>query len=334
MRVFLDSFVEEKGNVMRWSAAVVVTLAAGVLVARSAAPPVKTTGSVRATMELKQEFFYVGEPMDVRVSISNNGDSEVENPVKSPLFSSFAVADTAGKRIDPQAKPVAQEPSRPAKLASGAFYGAVVDLSQMYPQLRSKGKYTIRWFADGVSSDEILVTVIPKFDPSKIYKARVETEEGTFVIELLKRSAPIAVKTFVDLANAGFYDGLLFHEARADHLIAGGDPTGTGAGHAPILYPAELAATPIVAGSVLMKPAALAPPANSSQFIITLRPEPSWVGQFTGVGQVVDGLEVIRKISRKETSDRPKYKPLKDIHTIRVLIEEASPTASPDRSDH
>jgi len=315
---------------MRRISAVVALLALGVLATRAAAPPVNPpSGSVRAVMELKQQFYYVGEPMTVRVAISNDGASDVANPVKSPLFGSFIVADPQGKRLAPQAKPQAQEPSRPTKLTPSEFYGAAVDLSQLYPQLRSKGKYSIRWSADGVSSDEIVVTVIPRFDPSKDYTARVETELGNFVIELFKRSAPIAVKTFVDLANAGFYDGLVLHEARADQIVGGGDPTGTGGGQAPILYPAELAAIPIVAGSVVMKPAGLAPPANSSQFVISLRPEPGWIGQFTVIGQVIDGLDIVRKISNVPTSDRPKYRPLKDIHTIHVTIQEKMSPARP-----
>lgn len=312
---------------MRRIPAVVIVLAAAALAAvagTTAAPP----GAVKAVMELKQQFFYIGDPMMVRLSITNGSGSEVANPVKSALFGSFAVMDSQGKKIAPQSKPEAQEPNRPAKLASGEFYGTAVDLSQMYPALRAKGKYRIRWSADGVSSDELVVNVIPKFDPTKDYIARVETEQGEFVIELLKKSAPIAVKTFVDLANAGFYDGLLFHEARANQVVGGGDPTGTGEGQAPILYPAELTAIPIITGSVVLKPAGLAPPANSSQFVISLRPEPGWLGQFTVVGQVVDGLDVVRKISNVETSDRPKFRPLKAVHTLRVTVEEKAVPAS------
>ncbi len=315
---------------MRRIAAVITMIALGESGALAAAPPARaSSGLVRATMELKQQFYYVNEPMSVRVSISNEGAQEVANPVKSPLFTAFSVADAQGKRLEPQAKPQAQEPSRPPKLAPNEFYGAAVDLSQMYPQLRSKGKYTIRWSADGVSSDEILVTIIPKFDPSKDYVAKVETEQGTFTVDLLKRIAPIAVKSVVDLANAGFYDGLLLHETRPDQLIAGGDPTGTGGGQAPLLYPAELAAIPIVAGSVIMKPAGLAPPANSSQFIVVLQPQPNWIGQFTVVGQVADGMDIVRRISNVPSSEKPKFRPLKDIHTVHVTIQEkGAPQAS------
>jgi len=295
----------------------------GALGARAIAAPAKpAAGSVKALLELNQQFYYIGESMNVRVTITNNGDTEVSNPVKSPLLRSFAVLDASGARLEIQGKPNSQEPTRPSKLASKAFYGAVVDLAQLYPQLKTKGRFTIRWSADNVESDAVIVTVIPKFDPSKNYSAKVETEEGAFVIDLMKMTAPIATKAFVDLANAGFYDGLLLHEVRSDQAVGGGDPTGTGGGQAPLRYPAELAAVPVVAGTVVLKPAGLAPPANSSQFIISLRPEPKWTGQFTVLGQVTDGLDVVRKISNLPSTDRPNYRPIKEIHTIRVTVNE------------
>lgn len=292
-------------------------------VARAIAAPAKPAPeTVKAVLELNQQFYYVGEPLNIRVTISNSGAAEVANPVKNPVLGSFAVSDASGTRLEAQGKSEAQEPARPSKLASRAFYGAVVDLSQLYPQLKSKGRYTIRWAADGVESDKIVVTVIPKFDPSKTYSARVETEEGAFVIDLMKMTAPIATKAFVDLANAGFYDGLLIHEVRGDQAVGGGDPTGSGGGQAPLRYPAELAAIPVVAGTVVLKPAGLAPPANSSQFIIALRPEPKWTGQFTVLGQVTEGLEIVRKISNVPNTDRPNFRPIKDLHTVKITIAE------------
>ena len=306
---------------MRAICAVMVALAIGSTLAGAASPPA-APGSVRAQMELNQQFYYVGEPMNVRLSILNDGAAEIANPVRGSLFGSFVVTDSQGRALERQAKPDAKEPSRPDKLAANSFYGAVIDLSQMYPQLRSKGRYSIKWSSDAVSADEIGITVIPKFDPSRDYTANVETELGTFVVDLHKRTAPIAVKAFVDLANAGFYDGLVFYEARADQLLSGGDPTGTGRGQAPLRYPAELSAVPVITGSVVLKSAGLAPPANSSQFVVSLQPQPTWTGQFTVLGQVVAGLEVVRKLAGVPTSDPPSYRPLKDLHTLHVTIEE------------
>jgi cyclophilin family peptidyl-prolyl cis-trans isomerase len=263
----------------------------------------------------------------VRLSIGNDGATEVANPVKGGLFEGFEVT-SGGKRLEPSGKPSAAEPVRPAKLGAKAFYGSVVDLTEIYPQLKNAGAYRLRWNADGVSSEALELKIIPKFDPAKEYEARVDTEEGSFIIELNKARSPVAVKAFVDLANAGFYDGLLFHDVRPDQAIAGGDPTGTGAGQAPFRYPAELSGTPVLAGSVILKPASLAPPSNSSQFVISLRPEPRWTGQFTILGQVVQGLDVVKKISNVP-SDRPTFRPTKEIHTLKVqIVEKGTPKST------
>lgn len=317
---------------MRRRGVPMIAAAALVFLGIAAAPSTKPAPAapVEATLELNQQFLYAGRPLPVRLTITNTGTKEVKNPVQGAIIPRFKVLDGASNALEPKGKPEASEPTRPAKLASKAFYGVIVDLAQAYPQLKSPGTYTIQWSSGDLKSPDVVVHVIPEFDPSKDYVAKVDTEEGSFVIDLLKKTAPIAVKAFVDMANSGFYDGLKIHEVRPDQLIAGGDPTGTGAGQGPFRYPAELAAIPVVAGSVVLKPASFAPPANASQFTITLRPEPRWTGQFTVLGQVVEGLAVVKRISNLPSTDRPSYRPIKDIHTLRVTIQEKSrPTANP-----
>ena len=288
-----------------------------------AAAPVKPSAApVKALLELNQPAYYVGDSLNIRITLTNSGSSEVSNPIKSPLIGAFTVTDASGAKIQPTNKSEAEEPARRSKLAPKEVYGVTVELSHMYPQLSTKGRYTIGWSADGVSANSIDLTVIPKFDPGKNYSAKVETEAGSFTIDLMKSTAPIATKAFVDMANAGFYDGLLLHEVRSDQAIAGGDPTGTGGGQGPTRYPAELSAIPVVAGTVVLKPAGLAPPANSSQFIISLRPEPKWTGQFTVLGQVTEGLDIVRKISNLPSTDRPNFRPMTDIHTLHVTVVE------------
>jgi len=295
-----------------------------VLVALAAAP----AEGVKAVLELDQDFYYVGDPFLVKISIGNDGAAEATNPVKGGLFEGFEV-ESGGKKLEPSGKAGAAEPARPAKLAPKAFYGTVVDLTQIFPQMKNAGAYRLRWVADGVKSNPIELKIIPKFDPTKDYEAQVETEEGSFVIDLLESRSPVAVKSFVDLANAGFYDGLIFHDVRPDQAVAGGDPSGTGAGQAPFRFPAELSAAPVLAGTVILKPAGLAPPSNSSQFVISLRPEPRWTGQFTILGQVVIGLDVVKKISNVP-SEKPSFRPSKDIHTLHVrIIEKQSVTPTP-----
>lgn len=308
-----------------------LALAAALALAFTAGAEDKGTG-VKAVLELKNNFFYAGDPFPMRVNIVNAGDKPVANPVKTPIAQGIEVKVAGGDVVKPSGKPKASEPSRPDKLGAQGFYGTVLDLAEMYPELGRPGRFEIRWQADGVTSDTIRATVIPKFDPAKEYRARIETDEGAFVIEFFGAKAPLATKAFVDLANAGFYDGLLIHEVRPDWYVGGGDPSGDGSGGAPLRYPAESSGIPVVAGAVLMKPAGAAPPANGSQFIVMLRPEPTWSGQFTVFGQVVEGLDVVQKISRLPSSqqvNRPFFKPLKDVRTLRVTVTEKAAGASP-----
>ncbi len=309
-------------------------LAAGGLAAARAqgpAAPAPSEGPVKAILELSQQFYYAGDPFYIRVSIGNDSEQPVDNPVRTPLGKGFHLR-LEGQEL-PRVETPVEEPERPAKLAPRHFYGAVIELSKLFPQLLEPGRYEIQWAADGIASNTILVHLLQKFDPTKDYRAVLETEHGNIVLDLFPRASPFAVKNFVDLARAGFYDGSIFHEVRPERFIVGGDPTGTGAGDAGYRYPADNSNLPTVAGTVLMKPVSPSPPANSSQFIILLRPEPTWTGQLTVLGQVVEGLDVARKISlvpSTQRSQHPFYKPLKDVVIRRVTIEEREREASPE----
>ncbi len=294
-----------------------------------AAAPVRA--DAKAVLELSQQVDYAGAPLRVRISVGNAGTEPIKNPVKAALLASFDVRVADGGALRADGRPDAGEPTRLERLAPGTFYGAVVDLAGMYSGLRKPGRYEIRWSADGVSSQTVSVRVIPKYDPSKEYVARVETDEGSFVIDFFGKTAPLATKAFVDMANSGFYDGLTFHKVLPDYYVEGGDPQGDGAGTPPFRYPADPPAGKMVAGTVLMKPVAPSPPANGCQFIVLLRPEPAWTGQATALGQVVEGLDVVRKISNLPSSQqtaKPFYKPLKEVRIRRIAVS-PKPAAPP-----
>ncbi len=294
--------------------------------AGAAEPP-----GVRAVIELSQPFYYAGDPFAVKVSIGNDGDKPVANPVKTPLYEGFEVKVADGTALKARGKPDAAEPERPEKLAPRTFYGGIVDLTQIFTELTKPGRFEVRWSAAGVTSSTIVVQMLPRYDPQKDYQARVETDEGSLVIHFFRDSAPIATKAFVDLANSGFFDGLIFHEVRPEWFVATGDPSGDGTGSAPFRYPAELTpAVPVVAGTVVLRPLSAAPPANGSQFMIMLKPQPETKGQLTVLGQVVEGLDVAQKISRlpsTQQASRPYYKPLKDVRIRKVVIAEKGTAA-------
>jgi peptidyl-prolyl cis-trans isomerase A (cyclophilin A) len=289
-------------------------------------------GGITVSLELAQQFYYEGDPLSVRISVRNASPAGVPNPVRSPLFAGFRVRRAEGEFIRPQGPPRAEEPARPDTLTPEAFYGGVVNLVESHPQLAGRGKYEIHWSADGLISNMLLVTVIPRYDPALAYAAQIVTDLGTIEIDLLPAGAPIALKAFVDMAQAGLYDGLTIHEVQADAFISGGDPRFVDPPRRAISFPAESSSLPLLSGTVVLRPVRAAPPANGPGFMILLRPQPTWTGQVTAIGQVVRGLDIVQRISRVPASPRnaqPPGKPLKDV-AIRTVVIRGKPAAVVD----
>src|SRR6185369_8096827 len=100
----------------------------------------KPKGGVHATLELNQSYYYAGEPLPVRISVGNDGAGTLSNPVKTALVKGLVVK-SGGNTLHPTGTASAQEPARPDKLASRAFFGTVVDLAELYPELRQPGDF-------------------------------------------------------------------------------------------------------------------------------------------------------------------------------------------------
>ena len=132
------------------------------------------SNGIWAMIELSQRVYYAGEPFNVRVSVGNNGDEIVNNPVKTPLFKGFKVRHAGGDAIAPTGKPQQSDPQRPAKLGKNGFYGGVVDLTTVYPELLSIGHFEIEWLESGVTSNTLSVKIIPRYNAMAEYRAVLE----------------------------------------------------------------------------------------------------------------------------------------------------------------
>jgi cyclophilin family peptidyl-prolyl cis-trans isomerase len=84
--------------------------------------------------------------------------------------------------------------------------------------------------------------------------------------------------------------------------------------------PAEFSDKPFVRGTVGMARRGDDINSATSQFFIALRDKPDWNGQYTVVGEVVEGIEVVDRISRLPTSD-PNGKLVEKFVMKRVSIE-------------
>ena len=134
------------------------------------------------------------------------------------------------------------------------------------------------------------------------HHAEIEIQDyGTITVELDGDAAPITVQNFMDLANAGFYDGLTFHRIISGFMMQGGDPNGNGTGGSDETIPGEFSANgydnPIshTRGTISMA-RAQDPNSASSQFFICQADSTFLDGNYAAFGHVTEGMDVVDAI--------------------------------------
>ena len=157
-----------------------------------------------------------------------------------------------------------------------------------------------------------------QIDPKKQYKAHMETDKGTMVIELFADKTPMTVNNFVFLSREGFYDGVIFHRVIDNFMVQGGDPTGTGRGGPGYKFGDEFNSSLKHDKQGILSMANAGPGTNGSQFFITHGPTPHLNGRHTVFGQVVEGLDVLMSIPARD----PGNVNAPAVKIIRVTIEE------------
>ncbi len=148
--------------------------------------------------------------------------------------------------------------------------------------------------------------------------ARFTTSEGEFRIELFEDGAPRTTKNFIDLVEKRFYDGVTFHRVVPGFMIQTGDPTGTGKGGPGYTIPDEIRPGLRHRGEGVVSMANAGPDTGGSQFFITLDTAKHLDGEHAVFGQVVSGMDVVRKIGKAKTNafDRPLQKIV--VESIRI----------------
>lgn len=158
-----------------------------------------------------------------------------------------------------------------------------------------------------------------QIDPAKKYKAHMETDNGTMVIELFADKTPVTVNSFVFLAREGFYDGVIFHRVIANFMAQGGDPTGTGRGGPGYKFQDEFHPSLKHDKRGVLSMANAGPGTNGSQFFITHGPTPHLNNRHSVFGQVIEGEDVLMSIPERD----PNNVNAPAVKIIRVTIEES-----------
>lgn len=134
----------------------------------------------------------------------------------------------------------------------------------------------------------------------------LDTKDGRVTIQLRPDLAPKHAEQIKALAKKGFYDGVVFHRVIDGFMAQTGDPTGTGMGKSDLPnIPAEFSKEPFKRGTVGMARSA-EPNSANSQFFICFGDASFLNGQYTVVGQVTSGMDVVDKIKKGSSSDNGK----------------------------
>ncbi len=132
---------------------------------------------------------------------------------------------------------------------------------------------------------------------------KIETKYGTIEAELYPEDAPKTVARIKELAQKGFYNGLVFHRVVPGFVVQGGDPTGTGMGGSGQKLPAEFNNREHVEGSLAMA-RAQDPNSADSQFYISLGRHPHLDHNYTVFGKVIKGMDAVKQIQQGDKMDK------------------------------
>ena len=145
-------------------------------------------------------------------------------------------------------------------------------------------------------------------------KITIEMENGKVMKgELYPEIAPKTVANFRELADKGFYDGLIFHRVIPGFMIQGGCPQGNGTGGPGHNIPGEFSANGFKNDlrherGVLSMARAMHPDSAGSQFFIMVADAPHLDGQYAAFGKITEGMETADEIVsvKRDMMDKPR----------------------------
>lgn len=158
---------------------------------------------------------------------------------------------------------------------------------------------------------------------AKDQTAIIETSAGKIKVKLFADKAPKTVANFVGLAtgkkewtdpktgkvikNKPLYSGTIFHRVIPQFMIQGGDPLGQGIGGPGYQFEDEIKMGDSFDHPGILAMANSGPNTNGSQFFITVQPTPWLNGKHTLFGEVIEGMDVVKKISeaQRDAQDKP-----------------------------
>jgi peptidyl-prolyl cis-trans isomerase B (cyclophilin B) len=198
------------------------------------------------------------------------------------------------------AQPAAQPPAQPPAMAAESTQPAA-------PTDTTAAKsVTPPPAAQGMLKDTLVATKLPE---NLYFNIKVK-DYGTMKIQFFTKDAPKNVTNVANLGIKGFYNGLIFHRLIPGFMIQGGDPSGNGTGGPGYTVPAEIKKRHEKGAMAMARTGDQVNPekrSSGSQFYICFQPTPQLDGQYTVIGQLKEGMDILEKLEKVATGamDKP-----------------------------
>jgi cyclophilin family peptidyl-prolyl cis-trans isomerase len=202
-------------------------------------------------------------------------------------------------------------------LAPGGDMKIDLVVSRMY-RLKELGRYRLSWACGEFHTPHYDFFVTTSYDREKDRIAVLTTDLGTLELVLMPEQAPEHVRNFVELARAGYYDGVMFYRVLRGVEADTGDPTGTGTGGwdhqlAPEIDPGIRPGKGLV--GALRRESSMT---SATNFFILLDVQPGFQGLHTFFAYVRGGMEVLDALSGVEISGQSGLSAFRPVNPVAI----------------
>ncbi|MEO7190571.1 MAG: HEAT repeat domain-containing protein [Vicinamibacterales bacterium] len=208
--------------------------------------------------------------------------------------------------------------ARAAALEGLSRYGGEAAIAVLKRAL-SDPEWPVRWRAAELlrglgESAELPGTAAPIHQPLDVFDSKavlhpdysphafIETRYGTVEVQLDVVNATMTTRAFVEMARSGLFNGLKAHRVIAGFVVQAGDPRGDGEGGPGYTVRDELSVMPYLRGTMGL--ALNWRDTGGSQWFITLAPQPHLDDKYTVFGRVVNGWDVLDRITPGDVIER------------------------------
>ena len=181
-------------------------------------------------------------------------------------------------------------------LSEAASFGVLEGLGERFYDLVAQ--YKEYWAQEKIAREK-------EAEADDLPRVLLKTNKGDILLELFENEAPETVGNFVSLVEKGFYDDKTFHRVLPNFVAQGGCPNGDGTGDPGYKIYCECYQAnhrKHFRGSLSMAKGA-ARNTGGSQFFLTMIPTDHLNGKHTVFGRVIEGIEVLAKLQRRNPQD-------------------------------